>query len=344
MKVLVTGVAGFIGFHIARKLLDNEANNEVIGVDNINDYYPMTLKFERLKQLGISPEYIRYNLKIKSDKEPNFSFVRLDLTDETHLMSLFRENEFDLVIHMAAQAGVRFSIDMPNAYIQSNIVGFSNILEGCRNYPVKHLIYASSSSVYGLNREQPSSVRHQTDEPASLYAATKKSNELMAHTYSHLFNIPTTGLRFFTVYGPWGRPDMAPMLFTKAILSSQPIKIFNNGNLKRDFTFVEDIVNGVIKVTKVIPARNEKGVAYRVYNIGNSNPIKLMDFVSVLERSLGREAIKQYLPMQDGDVYSTFADISDLEKEVGYKPKTPLKDGVKKFIQWYTSYHDNLGA
>lgn len=336
MKILVTGSAGFIGFHTVKRLLSVSSDDiKVLGLDNINDYYPMTLKFERLKQLGISPEFIRYNEEIESELDTRFSFIRLDLTDETHLMNLFREKSFDYVIHLAAQAGVRFSIDNPNQYIQSNVVGFNHILEGCRAFPVKHLVYASSSSVYGLNKQQPFSVEHRTDEPVSLYAATKKSNELMAHTYSHLFKIPTTGLRFFTVYGPWGRPDMAPMLFAKAIIAGKPIKVFNGGDLERDFTYIGDIVEGVVKIMAHVPAPNANGVLYKIYNIGNSKPIKLMNFIRELEIALGREAIKKYLPMQDGDVYSTFADVAELEQQVAYRPSTSISEGVGKFVTWF---------
>ncbi len=344
MKVLVTGAAGFIGFHTVKRLLLVQNEIEVVGLDNINDYYPMTLKFERLKQLGISPDFVRYNDEIVSSSYTNFKFIRLDLVDEVHLMNLFRDEHFDFVIHLAAQAGVRFSIDNPSTYIQSNIVGFNHILEACRTYPVKHLVYASSSSVYGLNKQQPFSVNHRTDEPVSLYAATKKSNELMAHSYSHLFRIPTTGLRFFTVYGAWGRPDMAPMLFAKAIMDQQPIKVFNNGDLERDFTYVDDIVEGVINAMNVIPRTNENGVPFKIYNIGNSKPVKLLDFINEIESALGRKAIKQFMPMQEGDVYSTYADVSELEKEVGYRPDTSLSKGIKVFAQWYLDYKAGAGV
>ncbi len=338
MKILITGVAGFIGYHSALSFLEN-ANLDVIGLDNINDYYPMTLKFERLKQLGISPDYIRYNLKVSSDKFSNFTFIRLDLTDKTQLYHLFSENRFDFVVHLAAQAGVRFSIDNPSTYIQSNIVGFSHILEACRTYPVRHLVYASSSSVYGLNEEQPFSTKQKTDEPVSLYAATKKSNELMAYTYSHLFNIPTSGLRFFTVYGPWGRPDMAPMLFAKAILEDRTIKVFNNGELARDFTYVGDIVNGMNKITFSVPKPDKDGNQSRVLNIGNGSPVKLMDFIQELEQALGKEARKEFLPMQDGDVYSTHADLQDLVREINYKPSINIKEGVKLFVDWFKIFY-----
>lgn len=337
-KVLVTGCAGFIGFHTVKSLMEN-GNYEVIGIDNINDYYPMTLKFERLMALGIHPDFIRYNQDTSSDIYSDFHFARIDITDEKSINSLFATNKFDYIIHLAAQAGVRYSIDNPNAYIQSNIVGFNNILEACRSFTVEHLVYASSSSVYGLNSEQPFSVNHKTDEPISLYASTKKSNELMAHTYSHLFKIPTTGLRFFTVYGPWGRPDMAPMLFAKAITNGDTIRVFNNGKMERDFTYVSDIVNGVCQVMKSIPQPNEKGIKYKLYNIGNSSPVQLMDFINILSAELGIEPKKKFLPLQEGDVVSTFADISNLQKEVGYKPKISIQEGVKEFVSWYKSFY-----
>ena len=336
-KVLVTGCAGFIGFHTV-KLLVNQGYH-VIGIDNINDYYPMTLKFERLKELGIHPDFIRYNRETESDEFDNFQFVRIDITDEKSITTLFAQHRFEYVVHLAAQAGVRYSIDNPNAYIQSNVVGFNNILEACRYFPVKHLVYASSSSVYGLNIDQPFSVGHKTDEPVSLYASTKKSNELMAHTYSHLFKIPTTGLRFFTVYGPWGRPDMAPMLFAKAISNGDPIKVFNNGEMERDFTYVSDIVGGVKQVLETAPKPNEKGVRYRIYNIGNSHPVQLMDFINILGEELCMEVKKEFLPLQDGDVVSTYADISELKEEIGYQPKVSVKEGVREFVQWYKSFY-----
>lgn len=337
-KVLVTGAAGFIGFHTVRRLLDT-TDYEVVGLDNINDYYPMTLKFERLKALGIHPDFIRYGKKTSSKLHDRFDFIRMDLTDEKSIIDLFHQSSFDYVIHLAAQAGVRYSIDNPNAYIQSNVVGFNHILEACRTYPVKHLVYASSSSVYGLNKEQPFSVNHKVDQPASLYAATKKSNELMAHTYSHLFQIPTTGLRFFTVYGPWGRPDMAPMLFAKAIMNGDPINVYNNGKMARDFTFVDDIVDGVCRVTETVPTPNHNGLPYRIFNIGNSQPVQLMDFIDVLGKELGQEVKMNFMPMQDGDVVSTHADTSELKEAVGYQPKTSIQEGVKAFVKWYKTFY-----
>lgn len=337
-KVLVTGCAGFIGFHTVKALVENE-DYDIIGIDNINDYYPMTLKFERLMALGIHPDFIRYNQNTASDTHSNFHFVRIDITDEKSIDSLFAVNQFNYIIHLAAQAGVRYSIDNPNAYIQSNIVGFNNILEACRSYSVEHLVYASSSSVYGLNSQQPFSVEHKADEPISLYASTKKSNELMAHTYSHLFQIPTTGLRFFTVYGPWGRPDMAPMLFAKAITNGESIRVFNNGEMERDFTYVSDIVNGVCQVMESIPKPNEKSVPYRIFNIGNSRPVQLMEFIDVLSNELGKEPKKEFLPLQEGDVVSTYADISNLQCEVGYRPKVTIQEGVRSFVSWYKSFY-----
>ena len=336
MKILVTGAAGFIGFHTVLRLVE-EKDCEVVGLDNINDYYPMTLKFERLKQLGISPEFIRYNSMVNSDKFKNLLFIRLDLIDETHIVQLFQNNRFDYVIHLAAQAGVRYSIDNPNTYIQSNIVGFSHILEACRAFPVKHFVYASSSSVYGLNKEQPFSPDHKTDEPISLYAATKKSNELMAHTYSHLFNIPTSGLRFFTVYGPWGRPDMAPMLFAKAISENKVIKVFNNGNMERDFTYISDIVEGIKLVT--LNTKWDDGKCFKIHNIGNGKPVKLMNFIEVLESCLGKRSKKEFLPMQEGDVYSTYADINTLRNDFNYEPKVEVDNGVAEFVEWFEEFY-----
>ncbi len=337
-KVLITGCAGFIGFHTVQSLLANY-DYDVVGIDNINDYYPMTLKFERLKELGIQPEFIRYNQRTESSLYNNFQFMRIDITDEKSVTSLFEKNNFNYVIHLAAQAGVRYSIDNPNAYIKSNILGFNTILESCRNFKIDHLVYASSSSVYGLNTQQPFSIKHKTDEPISLYASTKKSNELMAHTYSHLFKIPTTGLRFFTVYGPWGRPDMAPMLFAKAILKGEPIKVFNNGSLERDFTYVTDIVRGVCKAKKAIPKPNEKGVPYQLFNIGSSNPVNIMEFIDILSEELGVKSKKEFLPMQEGDMLKTYADISEFSAETGYKPTVSIREGVREFASWYKSFY-----
>lgn len=341
MKILITGVSGFIGFHLSKILLKN-TNHNIIGIDNLNDYYPVTLKYDRLKELGVEEEFLRYNYPIESHIYPNFKFLRIDITDDAHLNSLFQEHRFDYVIHLAAQAGVRYSIDNPHAYIESNIKGFLNILEACRNFPVKHLVYASSSSVYGQNSKQPFSTLDRVDTPVSLYAVTKRSNELMAYSYSSLYNIATTGLRFFTVYGPWGRPDMAPMLFAKAMLSNQPINVFNNGELERDFTYIDDIVNGICRIIDFIPQINKEGIRYSIYNIGNSKPIKLLDFINILENQLGVEAIKNMLPMQDGDVKSTFADVTELKRDIDYSPSTPLEFGIQEFAYWYKEYYKKI--
>jgi UDP-glucuronate 4-epimerase len=337
-KILVTGAAGFIGFHTVHKLV--KLGFSIVGIDNINDYYPMTLKFDRLKELGIDSNFIRYNNKVKSNKNQQFEFLRLDITDEHNLLELFRTEKFDCIIHLAAQAGVRYSLDNPNAYIESNIKGFLNILEATRHFPVKHLVYASSSSVYGQNKEQPFSVEHRVDKPVSLYAATKISNELMAYSYSHLYNIPMTGLRFFTVYGPWGRPDMAPMLFANAMHKNEAIEVFNNGNLERDFTYIDDIVEGIIKVLNHIPDKNDQNIRYKIFNIGNSKPIKLLNFIETLEKAFKKNVKKIMLPMQDGDVYSTYADVTDLKNSTGYQPKTSLTEGIKLFAEWYKEYYN----
>ena len=333
MKILVTGTAGFIGFHLAKKLL--ERGDEVVGIDNINDYYDVNLKYGRLKELGIDPTQIEENQPVTSSIFPKHTFIKLDLADKDQMEALFKREKFDAVCNLAAQAGVRYSLENPHAYIESNIQGFMNILEGCRENGIKNLSYASSSSVYGLNKEQPFKTTDQVDRPISIYAATKKSNELMAHTYSHLFGISTTGLRFFTVYGPWGRPDMAPMLFADAILHDRAIKVFNQGDMSRDFTYIDDIVDGCIKV---IDTPNEKDL-YQIYNIGNNAPVQLMDFIKALENSLGKEAKKEYLPMQPGDVKSTYADVSGLIDNFGYKPDTSIQKGVDKFAQWYRAFY-----
>lgn len=336
-KILVTGAAGFIGFHLTMKLI--ELGYIVVGIDNINDYYDVKLKYARLHETGIEEHKICWNREVYSERFPRYKFIRMNLEDKEELITLFKKESFNIVINLAAQAGVRYSIENPEAYIQSNIIGFFNVLEAARYYPVEHLIFASSSSVYGMNSKIPFSVNDKTDSPVSLYAATKKSNELMAYTYSHLYNIPVTGLRFFTVYGPWGRPDMAPMLFASAILQNKSIKVFNNGYLERDFTYIDDVVNGIIRVL-AIPESKKITERYRIFNIGNNNPVKLLDFISELEFQIGIEANKEYLPMQDGDVFRTFADISDFEKVTGYKPKTTLRIGVKEFVNWYvTSYN-----
>ena len=346
MKILVTGAAGFIGFHLVKALLDR--GDEVIGIDNINDYYDVNLKYSRLSVSGIRKESIFGNAAVKSAKYKGYTFIKLDITDSGGLDSIFQTYKFDVVVNLAAQAGVRYSIENPHAYIQANITGFTNILECSRHHQVKHLVYASSSSVYGNNTKMPLSTADSVDHPISLYAATKKSNELMAHTYSHLFGIPTTGLRFFTVYGPYGRPDMALFLFTKAILAGKPIQVFNQGEMKRDFTYVDDIVKGIVHVVDHIPAANpnmdndpsiSKTAPYKVYNIGNSSPVRLMDFIEAIETKLGVEAKKELLPMQPGDVPMTWADTSDLERDLGYRPDTPIKEGVGKFVEWYREYY-----
>jgi UDP-glucuronate 4-epimerase len=348
MKYLVTGAAGFVGFHVSKALV--ERGDTVVGLDIINDYYDINLKFDRLDFLGIQKNKLEANQKLESEKFSNFSFVRMDLAQKEPLMDLFGSEKFDVVIHLAAQAGVRYSLTHPEVYVQSNIIAFLNILECCRFHPVKHLVYASSSSVYGSNEKMPFSTSDPVDHPISLYAASKKSNELMAHTYSHLFGIPTTGLRFFTVYGPWGRPDMALFLFTKAILEDKPIQVFNYGKMKRDFTFVDDIVEGVLKVADR-PARpnpdfdsqnpdpGSGNAPYKVYNIGNSSPVLLMDYIHAIEKGLGKKATMELLPLQPGDVPASHADVEDLIRDTGYKPNTPIEDGVKAFTDWYLDYY-----
>lgn len=339
MKILVTGAAGFIGFYVAKALVSND--HEVVGLDNINDYYSVSLKYDRLSELGITKsEAEKFNVKCLSKTHKNFSFIRMHIENREQLPLLFEEEKFDVVCNLAAQAGVRYSIENPNAYIDSNIVGFLNILECSRNHQVKHLVYASSSSVYGLNSKIPFSVNDTVDKPISLYAASKKSNELMAHTYSHLFKMPTTGLRFFTVYGPWGRPDMAMFLFTDAIANNRPIKVFNHGEMERDFTYVEDIVKGVVRVLqKSVCDRENKNQFYKLYNIGNNNSVKLMDFIREIENNLQIKAKKEMLPIQPGDVEKTWANVDQLILDYDYHPKTSVKEGVKKFITWYKSYY-----
>jgi UDP-glucuronate 4-epimerase len=348
MKILITGTAGFIGYHLANRLIGR--GDEVIGIDAINDYYDPQLKRARLAEAGIEATEIAYNEPVVSCKHPNYRFLQLNLEDRKALAALFEAEQPAVVVNLAAQAGVRYSLINPQAYVDSNIVGFVNILEGCRHHGVKHLVYASSSSVYGLNEEMPFSTGHNVDHPVSLYAASKKSNELMAHTYSHLFGLPTTGLRFFTVYGPWGRPDMALFLFTEAILKGEPIKVFNYGKMRRDFTYVDDIVEGVVRVIDHPPAGNKawsgktpdpssSPAPYKIYNIGNQHPVELMDFIRTIERQLGREAEKNMMPIQPGDVAATWADVSDLVKDFGYQPATPLETGVRNFLNWYKSYY-----
>lgn len=335
MKILVTGAAGFIGFHLSQKLL--ELGHVVVGIDNINDYYDVNLKYARLKELGVERKSAEiYYKEITSSTNEKFKFIRLNLEDKKELFQLFTTESFDVVCNLAAQAGVRYSIENPNAYIQSNIVGFLNILECCRHHEIKHLVYASSSSVYGMNKKVPFSEEDIVDNPVSLYAATKKSNELMAHTYSHLYKIPTTGLRFFTVYGPWGRPDMAPILFADAISNDRPIKVFNNGDMERDFTYIDDIVEGV---KRVIEKPVEERDLYKVYNIGNNDSVKLLEFITQIETSIGKEATKEMLPMQMGDVKKTWANVDGLIKDYNYSPNTSLSTGIKEFINWFKDFY-----
>lgn len=336
-KILVTGSAGFIGFHLSRRLLTR--GDTVVGLDNLNDFYDVQLKKDRLAQL---------------EREANFTFHKLELADHKTVAELFATEQFDLVVHLAAQAGVRYSLENPRAYVDSNLVGFVNILEGCRHAGVKHLVYASSSSVYGANKTKPFSVHHNVDHPVSLYAATKKANELMAHAYSHLYRLPTTGLRFFTVYGPWGRPDMAMYLFTKAILQGHPIDVFNFGKMQRDFTYIDDIVEGVVRVmdrtaqpnptwSGANPDPETSNAPYRIYNIGNNRPVELMYVIETLEKCLGRTAEKNMLPIQPGDVPETYADVDDLVRDVGFKPGTPIEEGISRFVEWYRRYHHTTG-
>lgn len=343
-RILITGTAGFIGYHLAKQLI--EQNYEVVGLDNINDYYDVKLKYDRLKETGIRKDDIEWNKIVNSTKYPNYKFIRLNLEDREKIINLFKKEKFDKVVHLAAQAGVRYSIENPYVYIDSNIVGFINILEACRNNNIKHLVYASSSSVYGNNTKMPLSTSDNVDHPLSLYAATKKSMELMAHTYSHLYGLPTTGLRFFTVYGPWGRPDMALFLFTKAILNDEPLNVFNYGNMIRDFTYIDDIIEGIKRVFGNPPksgTNNQRQAAtttapYKIYNIGNSTPVQLLDFIEAIEKALGKKAIMNMMSMQPGDVPKTHSDVTDLINDLGYKPDTTIEYGVERFIQWYKQY------
>jgi UDP-glucuronate 4-epimerase len=332
-NVLVTGVAGFIGFQLSRRLLNDGVR--VTGVDNLNPYYDVQLKQDRLDQI------------VPDEK---FTFVNLDLVDRTALEDLFSASDFDVVVNLAAQAGVRYSLTNPHAYVDSNLVGFVNILECCRHHKVKHLVFASSSSVYGANTNMPFSIHHNVDHPVSLYAATKKANELMAHTYSHLYGLCCTGLRFFTVYGPWGRPDMALFLFTKAISEGKPIKVFNHGKMQRDFTYIDDIIEGVVRIMARLPEANpawrgdnpDPGTSYapyKIYNIGNNNPVELMEFIKEIENALGREAQKEFLDLQPGDVPATYADVDDLMQDVGFKPATSIANGIQRFVDWYRDYY-----
>lgn len=348
MKILVTGAAGFIGSYVCKYLLSR--GDEVVGLDNINSYYDINLKYGRLLTLGIEGNAVNWYLFVESNVYEKFRFIRMNLEDKQAMQMLFANERFDKVVNLAAQAGVRYSIENPFAYVESNIDGFLNVLEGCRHYRVKHLIYASSSSVYGLNGKVPFSENDSVAHPVSLYAATKKSNELMAHTYSHLYAIPTTGLRFFTVYGPWGRPDMSPFLFASAILNNRPIKVFNNGDMLRDFTYIDDIVEGVLRVIDHVPEPNlnwndqnpepsSSKAPYKIYNIGNSHPVKLMDFIEAIEKAIGHPADKIYFPMQPGDVYQTNADTTALERELGFKPNKSIIEGVRDTIDWYRSFY-----
>ncbi|MBU4485859.1 MAG: NAD-dependent epimerase [Candidatus Delongbacteria bacterium] len=348
MKILITGTAGFIGFHLSVRLIAE--GYDVYGLDSINDYYDVNVKFGRLNLSGIDSEKIEYGKPIKSKKYDNYSFVKLNLEDKENLEKLFKSEKFDVVCNLAAQAGVRYSLTNPEAYINSNIIGFMNILEASRHNNIKHLVYASSSSVYGMNESYPFSIHHNVDHPVSLYAASKKSNELMAHCYSHLYNIPSTGLRFFTVYGPWGRPDMALFLFTKAIIEGKPIDVFNNGNMRRDFTYIDDIVEGLARVIKN-PAKSNSNwtgkdpdpgtstAPYRIYNIGSNRPVLLMDFIGTIEKYLGVEAKKNFLPLQQGDVPASHADVQDLINDFGYSPQTSIEQGIKKFLEWYIDFY-----
>jgi UDP-glucuronate 4-epimerase len=332
-NVLVTGAAGFIGYHLAERLLGDGCN--VVGLDNLNPYYDVSLKEARLDRL---------------QKEANFSFERMDLAERKQLQDLFARSGFDVVVNLAAQAGVRYSLENPHAYVDSNLVGFVNLLECCRHHAVQHLVFASSSSVYGANTAMPFSVHHNVDHPVSLYAATKKANELMAHTYSHLYLLPCTGLRFFTVYGPWGRPDMALFLFTRAILENKPIQVFNHGKMQRDFTYIDDITEGVVRVMGRLPAANpqwsgdapDPGTSYapyKIYNIGNNNPVELIKFIEVIETALGKKATKLFMDLQPGDVVATYADVDDLTQDVGFKPATPIAVGIARFVQWYKQFY-----
>jgi len=348
MKILITGTAGFIGFHLVKRLA--EEGYDIVGLDNINSYYDVNLKFNRLQNTGISKEEIKYNKIIRSSVHPGYKFIKLNLEDDAKVYELFKREKFDKVCHLAAQAGVRYSIENPRTYIDCNIVGFLNILEACRYNGTSHLVYASSSSVYGLNEKMPFSVQDNVDHPVSLYAASKKSNELMAHTYSHLYGLPTTGLRFFTVYGPWGRPDMALFMFTKAILENKPVNVYNNGEMERDFTYIDDIIEGIARIIKSVP-RGNKGwsgmnpdpsssvAPYSVYNIGNNNPVKLLDFIESIETATGKKARKNMLPMQPGDVPKTWADVSSLMEDFNYNPKTTIEIGIKNFVNWYREYY-----
>jgi UDP-glucuronate 4-epimerase len=346
-KILVTGAAGFIGYHLVNKLILENAI--VIGLDNLNNYYEISLKIARLNEAGIDKNSIYDNEFVVSIKFANYKFIKADLCDKQTLLTLFEKEKFDYVVNLAAQAGVRYSIENPDEYINSNIIGFMNLLECCRAYPVKHLVYASSSSVYGMNKNIPFSVKDNVDHPISLYASTKKSNELMAHSYSHLFKMSTTGLRFFTVYGPWGRPDMAYFSFSKNILNNKEIKVYNNGSMRRDFTFISDIIDGILASILSIPTKNEQwdgslnfsSAGYRIFNLGNNKPVELLDFIHTLEEALNTKAIIKFAELQDGDVLETWADIDITQNELQYKPKVEIKEGIKIFADWFKNYYKN---
>jgi len=350
MKILITGTAGFIGFHLAKRLL--ERGDTVVGIDNINDYYDVNLKHDRLLETGIDASDLEYGESIQSTIYPNYTFVKVDICDNEKLTDCFKTYEFDAVCNLAAQAGVRYSITNPEVYVDTNIKGFLNILECCRNFKIQHLLYASSSSVYGLNKKMPFSTHDSVNHPVSLYAASKKSNELMAHAYSYLFNLPTTGLRFFTVYGPWGRPDMALFIFTKAIMEGKEMEVFNSGLMSRDFTYIDDIIEGIVRVIDSPAANNPQWnaenpdpatskVPYAVFNIGRGEPVSLLEFINEIENNTGLKANKTFLPMQAGDVAETSADIEDLKNKLHYQPKTSVKTGVKNFVEWFDHYYTN---
>jgi len=348
MKILITGSAGFIGYHLVSKLV--QTNNDIVGLDIINDYYDLRVKYGRLDRCGIHIQNIKHNIMVQSTKYENYKFIKLDLSDQKNIYKLFEDEKFDMVVNLAAQAGVRYSITNPDAYLQSNIIGFYNILEACRYNKIKHLVYASSSSVYGWNEKMPFSTSDNVDHPISLYAASKKSNELLAHSYSALYNIPTTGLRFFTVYGPWGRPDMALFLFAKNIIAGKPIDVYNNGNMMRDFTYIDDIVEGIARVISKpakpnpawkgeTPDPGSSKAPYKIYNIGNNSPVRLLDFIESIEKAVGKKAIKNLLPLQPGDVPASHADVTDLIEDMRYKPNTPIQEGIDRFIEWYLEFY-----
>lgn len=334
MKILVTGTLGFIGFHLTKELINN--GNEVIGIDNINNYYDINLKYNKLPLLGIKEKITKNNIAYSSKKFTNFKFIKLDIFDKEILEDLFQNEQFDVVCNLAAQAGVQYSIENPHTYIENNVTGFINILDACRKTNVKHFIYASSSSVYGNREDVPFKETDNVDNPISIYAASKKANELMAHTYSHLYNLKTTGLRFFTVYGPWGRPDMAPFIFTKNIIENNPINVFNEGNMERDFTYIDDIIKGVMLIIN-----GENSYSYKIYNIGNSSPVKLNNFINTIEKKIGIKAQISYRPMREGDVLKTYADTSSLTNDYGYTPTISIEEGIGKFVDWYKEYYKN---